>query len=67
MDVPMLVLQGTEDMVVPPSQADAIVEALEAKDIPVTYHLFEGEGHGFRKSDTILAVLAAEEQFITTL
>ncbi|MFT7475879.1 MAG: dipeptidyl aminopeptidase/acylaminoacyl peptidase, partial [Verrucomicrobiales bacterium] len=41
-DVPMLVLQGTEDMVVPPSQADAIVEALEAKDIPVTYHLFEG-------------------------
>lgn len=66
-DKPMLVLQGVEDMVVPPSQAEAIVDALEAKGIPVTYHLFDGEGHGFRQADTVIAVLAAAEAFITTL
>ncbi len=64
---PMLVLQGVEDKVVPPSQAEAIVHELEAKGIPVTYHLFEGEGHGFRQADTVIAVLAAAEHFISTL
>ena len=64
---PMLVLQGTEDMVVPPNQAEMIVDALKAKDVPVTYHLFEGEGHGFRQSETIVAVLEATEAFITSL
>ena len=64
---PMLVLQGTEDKVVPPNQAEMIVDALQAKDVPVTYHLFEGEGHGFRQADTIVAVLEATEAFITGL
>ena len=63
-DVPLLVLQGTEDKVVPPSQAEAIVDALTARGVPVTYHLFEGEGHGFRKSETIVAVLEASEEFL---
>ncbi len=63
-DAPLLVLQGDEDMVVPPSQAEAIVDALRANDVAVTYHLYSGEGHGFRIADTIIAVLAAEEQFV---
>jgi len=66
-DKPMLVLQGADDKVVPPSQADAIVQALQAKGIPVTYHLFDGEGHGFRQAETIVAVLEATETFIHTL
>ncbi len=61
---PMLVLQGTEDKIVPPNQAEAIVAALTAKDIPVTYHLFEAEGHGFRMAETIRTALGAEEAFI---
>ena len=62
--VPMLILQGSEDKVVPPSQADAIVHALETKGIPVTYHLFDGEGHGFRKAETVVTVLESIEAFI---
>ena len=46
---PMLVLQGTDDEVVPPSQAERIVDALRAREVPHAYLLFEGEGHGFRK------------------
>ncbi len=65
--VPMLILQGTEDKVVPPSQADAIVAALESKGVPVTYHLFAGEGHGFRKAETVVSVLEAIEAFIFQL
>jgi len=64
---PMLVLQGEDDMVVPPNQAEAIVEALRENDVPVTYHLYPGEGHGFRMAETIVDVLAAEEQFIFSL
>ena len=64
---PMLVLQGTEDKVVPPNQAEMIVDALKENGIPVTYHLFEGEGHGFRQADTIVAVLEATEAFIASL
>ena len=65
--VPMLILQGAEDKVVPPSQAEMIVEALRANDVPVTYHLYEGEGHGFRTAQTITAVLKATEDFIGDL
>ncbi len=45
---PVLVLQGLDDRVVPPSQAEAIVAALAANGIPYAYEAFEGEGHGFR-------------------
>ena len=48
---PVLVLQGLDDHVVPPSQAEAIVAALAAKGIPHAYLAFEGEGHGFRGAD----------------
>lgn len=62
--VPMLILQGSEDKVVPPSQAEMIVDALQANEIPVTYELYQGEGHGFRSAETIVAVLEATESFI---
>ena len=65
--VPMLILQGTEDKVVPPSQAEMIVDALRKNGVPVTYHLYEGEGHGFRAAETIVAVLEATEAFINDL
>lgn len=64
---PVLVLQGEDDKVVPPSQAEMIVEAVRENGVPVTYHLYAGEGHGFRMAETIVAVLAAEEQFIEGL
>ena len=63
MRTPMLVLQGADDKVVPPSQAELIVGALRDRGIPHAYLLFEGEGHGFRKAETIVASLEAELSF----
>lgn len=60
---PMIVLQGDEDAVVPPNQSEMIVDALRAKGITVEYLLFEGEQHGFRKADNIVAALEAELTF----
>ena len=59
----MLVLQGTDDEVVPPSQAERIVDALRAREVPHAYLLFEGEGHGFRQAATIVAAREAELSF----
>ncbi len=60
---PMLVLQGADDKIVPPSQAELIVAALRERGIPHAYLLFEGEGHGFRKAETIVTSLEAELSF----
>jgi dipeptidyl aminopeptidase/acylaminoacyl peptidase len=60
---PVLLLQGLEDAVVPPSQAEMFRDALAAKGIPHAYIAFEGEQHGFRKSETIIAALEAELSF----
>ena len=62
-DAPMIVLQGDEDEIVPPAQSEMIVEALKAKGVPVAYLLFEGEQHGFRSADNIVAALEAELAF----
>ena len=61
---PVLVLQGLEDRVVPPAQAEAIVAALTANDIPYAYLAFEGEGHGFRGEAAIRRSLEAELAFL---
>jgi dipeptidyl aminopeptidase/acylaminoacyl peptidase len=61
---PLLVLQGTDDAVVPPSQSELIVHALRQRGVPVAYVLFDGEGHGFRSADTQRAALDAEQQFL---
>ena len=63
LDAPMIVLQGSEDEIVPPDQAEMIVSALESKGVPVAYLLFEGEQHGFRQADNIVAALEAELAF----
>ncbi|HEY7659259.1 MAG TPA: S9 family peptidase [Actinomycetota bacterium] len=60
---PVLILQGDEDPVVPPSQAEAIVDALDARDVPYAYLVFEGEQHGFRKAEHIARALEAELTF----
>ena len=60
---PMLVLQGADDRVVPPSQAELIVAALRERGIPHAYLLYEGEGHGFRKAENIVGSLEAELSF----
>ncbi len=60
---PMLVLQGADDEIVPPTQAELIVGALRERGIPHAYLLFEGEGHGFRRAESIVAALEAELSF----
>jgi len=62
-DAPMIVLQGDQDKIVPPSQSEMIVEALKAKGVPVAYLLFEGEQHGFRKAGNIVVALQSELAF----
>jgi dipeptidyl aminopeptidase/acylaminoacyl peptidase len=60
---PMLILQGAEDRVVPPAQAEITVDALRAKGLPYAYVLFEGEQHGFRRAESLRASLEAELSF----
>ena len=62
-DAPLIVLQGSEDAIVPPDQSSAIVAALESRGVPVAYLLFEGEQHGFRRAETIVAALESELAF----
>jgi dipeptidyl aminopeptidase/acylaminoacyl peptidase len=61
---PLLLLQGLDDEVVLPSQAEAMVEVLERKGIPHAYLAFEGEGHGFRKQANVRRSLEATLAFI---
>ncbi len=61
---PVLVLQGLEDRVVPPSQAEAVVAALAANGVPHAYLAFEGEGHGFRGEVAIRRTLEARLSFL---
>ena len=60
---PMIIFQGLEDKVVPPNQAEKMVEAVRSKGLPVAYLTFEGEQHGFRKAENIKRVLEAELYF----
>jgi dipeptidyl aminopeptidase/acylaminoacyl peptidase len=62
-DKPLLVLQGLDDRVVPANQSELIVEALAQRGVPVGYLAFEGEGHGFVRSETLAASLLAEHAF----
>ncbi|MES2898460.1 MAG: prolyl oligopeptidase family serine peptidase [Pseudomonadota bacterium] len=60
---PMIFFQGLDDKVVPPQQSEVMVKALRAAGVPVAYMTLEGEGHGFRKSDSIIRTLEAELYF----
>jgi dipeptidyl aminopeptidase/acylaminoacyl peptidase len=61
---PLLLHQGLEDRVVPPSQAEAIVAALKRRGIPYAYLAYEGEGHGFRRADSQRRMFEANLAFM---
>lgn len=63
MSTPMIVIQGADDTVVPPSHSHRIVDALSDRGVPVAYIEFEGEGHGFRRADNIVRAIEAELWF----
>ena len=60
---PVIIFQGEEDMIVPKSQAEEMVKALDNKNIPYTYQLYNGEQHGFRKTENIIRSLESELLF----
>jgi dipeptidyl aminopeptidase/acylaminoacyl peptidase len=60
----MLLQQGLDDRVVPPDQAREMAAAVAAKGLPVALVMYEGEGHGFRRADTITASLNAKLSFL---
>lgn len=63
LNCPLIVFQGDEDKIVPPNQAEMIVNALQEKGLPVAYVLFQGEQHGFRKAENIKRALDGELYF----
>jgi dipeptidyl aminopeptidase/acylaminoacyl peptidase len=60
---PVIFFQGLEDKVVPPDQAETMVDAIRAKRIPVSYVAFPGEQHGFRQAKNIKRALDGELYF----
>ena len=61
--VPVLLLQGSEDLVVPPAQSEVFRDVLAAKGIAHAYLLYEGEQHGFRRAGSIISALESELSF----
>jgi dipeptidyl aminopeptidase/acylaminoacyl peptidase len=62
-ECPVIFFQGMDDKVVPPAQSQMMVAALKARGVPVAYLEFEGEGHGFRRKETVQRALEAEASF----
>ena len=60
---PLILFQGLEDQIVPPSQAEMMFDAVLAQGLPTAYIPFEGEQHGFRRAENIKRVLEAELYF----
>ncbi|AFY77265.1 dipeptidyl aminopeptidase/acylaminoacyl peptidase [Pleurocapsa sp. PCC 7327] len=60
---PVIFFQGLEDRVVPPNQAEMMVDVLKKKGLPVAYVPFEGEQHGFRRAENIKCALDGEFYF----
>jgi len=60
---PVIFFQGEDDHVVPPNQAEAMVEAMKRSNVSVGYLLFAGEGHGFRAADNIRRSIEAAHYF----
>jgi len=61
---PLAIFQGEEDVVVPRKQMDEIVEILRRRGVPHIYHVYPGEGHGFRKIETIEHYYRSVESFL---
>jgi dipeptidyl aminopeptidase/acylaminoacyl peptidase len=64
---PVIFFQGLEDQVVPPNQAERLVEALQTRGVPVAYVPFEGEQHGFRRAENLKRALEAELSFYSQI
>jgi dipeptidyl aminopeptidase/acylaminoacyl peptidase len=60
---PLILFQGLDDKVVPPSQSEAFRDACAAKGLKHAYVAYEGEGHGFRQASTIVSSLETELKF----
>ncbi|MFD3531723.1 prolyl oligopeptidase family serine peptidase [Streptomyces sp. NPDC058664] len=58
--VPFLLLQGLDDVICPPVQAERFLAAMAGRGVPHAYLAFEGEGHGFRGAETLVRALEAE-------
>ncbi len=67
LNCPVIFFQGQEDKVVPPNQAETMVDALKQRGIPVAYITFENEGHGFRSGDSIKMALEGELEFYSRI
>ncbi|HLM19445.1 MAG TPA: S9 family peptidase, partial [Acidimicrobiia bacterium] len=63
--IPVLVLQGADDKVVPPAQAQLFVDSMRAAGGTVEQHVYEGEGHGFSKEATIVDSYERIDAFLT--
>ena len=63
LDCPIIFFQGRDDRVVPPNQAELMVDALDRQGLPVACLMIDGEGHGFRRADTMRRCLEAELLF----
>ncbi|MCY3907888.1 MAG: S9 family peptidase [Anaerolineaceae bacterium] len=61
---PIAIFQGDVDQVVPRNQSDAIVASLRARNVPHEYHVYEGEGHGWRRAETIEAFYNSVLRFL---
>ncbi|GHE05487.1 prolyl oligopeptidase family serine peptidase [Streptomyces alanosinicus] len=58
--VPFLLLQGLDDVICPPAQCERLLTRIEGRSLPHAYLAFEGEGHGFRRAETLVRALEAE-------
>ncbi len=61
---PLMLFQGLEDDIVPPSQSEAIVSALKRSGVPHAYITYAGEGHGFRAPETLKDLYTQLERFL---
>ena len=64
---PVLIIYGLDDDIVPPEQAEALIQALRQRDVPVTQLAFPNEGHGLRRPDSIRRAIETELTFYRTL
>jgi dipeptidyl aminopeptidase/acylaminoacyl peptidase len=61
---PLIIFHGDQDRVVPLDQSETIVASLKARGVPHEFHVYQGEGHGWRRPETIEHFLRATERFL---
>jgi dipeptidyl aminopeptidase/acylaminoacyl peptidase len=57
---PFLLLQGLDDVICPPAQCERFLDRVQGRGVPHAYLTFAGEGHGFRRAETMVRALEAE-------